>query len=136
MEKADFEKRLLDWKSGKTDTYENAMGYFAQFESWNDGEIAEEGIRLLNVMFDLDIEQYSPIHDVIMAVAAQSANGAFSAVAQMLGVEVDDLKKAVSYWYDHKEDPPSNTLSVYDIKGAAAQTSEEHQKLVQKIYGG
>jgi len=130
-----FEEKLKNWKNGNTDTYEAAMGHFAQFGSWNDGDIAEEGIRLFNLMFDAEIEQCSPMSDIFTAVAAQSANGAFAAVAKMLGVSFYDLKEAVAHWYDNKDDTPQGVLTIDDIRGAATLSHDDHKGLIRKIYG-
>lgn len=135
MEDKVFEEKLKNWKNGNTDTYEAAMGHFSQFGSWNDGEIAEEGVRLFNLMFEAEIEQYSPMSDIFTVVAAQSANGAFLAVAKMLGVSFYDLKEAAAHWYDNKDDTPQAVLTIDDIRGAAGMSHEDHKGLIRKIYG-
>jgi hypothetical protein len=84
--------------------------YFSSYGEWDWCDIYREGIRMLNHHFDMEIEDYSPIADVISGVAAQSKYGAYASVAAMLGIDADSLEMVASEWYEkqHELPPPIN----------------------------
>jgi hypothetical protein len=78
-----------------------AHGHFEEFEPWDWCAIADEGLRLWNLMFadGTPAEDGSAISAPIHGVAAAAANGAFAAVAAALGVSPHHLQVAVSDYY-------------------------------------
>ena len=135
MDKAQIVERLKDWKNDEEEIADNMLRYFEDFPSWNDVDIAAEGVMLLNVMFGMDIETDSPVYDTICGITAQGAEGAFAMIAKMLGVDINDLKEALFYWQFFPEDSPPCTLTLEDIRGCSL-SDENGGRLRRKIMNG
>lgn len=61
-------------------------------------EISNEGNRVLELITGDEVGEWSPADSVITGVAAASHHGAMAAVAAALGVDADDLERAVGPW--------------------------------------
>ena len=99
---------LAEWNTDDDrDVCDDLHVYFENaFARWDWRDIADEGTSLWGLMFNQELEKYSPADGVIAAVAAQSHHGAIAAVAAALGVEIDALDCAVSPWSENQDDPP------------------------------
>ena len=101
------EKDLAEWATNDRDTGNDLHVYFEDtFGRWDWLEVYEEGVRIGNLMFDEEVEIESPRADIMAAVAAQSAQGAFAFVAACLGVDADDLMFAAMECSQDDMTPP------------------------------
>lgn len=91
---------LTDWQVGDGDLHLHFEHDFAQ---WWWGDVAREGKRVYEETMNVAVEPESILDDILHAVAAQAASGAFSAVAAALGVEPKYLESALSDWYEEQE---------------------------------
>jgi hypothetical protein len=100
--------------------------HFTMFGRWNWCEIADEGRRVLNERFGGEVEQDSPTDIVLSAVAAQAWEGAFAAVAAMLGIEHVMALQLVAYaWYDHKDNLPP-PISIEELRRRVAEQAAHY----------
>ncbi|MFA5186965.1 MAG: hypothetical protein WC551_10835 [Patescibacteria group bacterium] len=100
------ESRLLDWENPNTETLCDAHFHMKDFGRWDWVDVSDEGVRIWNLMFDDNIESLSAADSVFSAIAAQSAEGAFNAVAAALGVDPEALKLVAACWYENQDDLP------------------------------
>lgn len=73
--------------------------HFEEFAARDWCSIADEGLRIWNLMFEEGIESESPKDAVFNAIAAKASSGAFESVAAALGVDARALEAAVEPWY-------------------------------------
>jgi hypothetical protein len=103
-----LEKNLLDWENEDRDIFDDLFTYFEkEFGRHDCWDIADEGRRLWNLMFDECIEQQSVKDGLFKAITAHAEDCAFANVADVLGVDVNDLQCAVEEWHtkDHLQFP-------------------------------
>jgi hypothetical protein len=75
----------------------------ANVRHWPD--VYREGIRVWNVMFQLEMEDESPQSGVLSAIAVQSANGVFESFGAALGVNPEILKHVLHKYYELDKRP-------------------------------
>ena len=78
--------------------------------------VADEGLRVHKLMFNEEVQQYSPLDALISAVAAQSAHGVYAALAAALGLEVKYLQFVLASWDElepHDPDPPAISIEEF-----------------------
>jgi hypothetical protein len=89
-ELTDTEKRIMQWadEANDSDTCNDIHVHFDElaekFDDWP--AVADEGVRLWNMMFKDDVEQFSAIDGVIAGVAGAAYDLAIRQVAKQLGV--------------------------------------------------
>lgn len=103
---ADSEKVLLDWESDDRDPGDDLHRHFEDYGRWDWCDISDEGRRVWNLMFNDEIEEWSPQDGVFSAIAAQASHGAFAAVAAALGVDMEALRHAAAEWYENQDNLP------------------------------
>jgi len=96
-----------------------------RLRDWPD--IANEALRLWRVMFDSDIEKFSPIDNLICAACAQVENGTIDAMASMMGVDKEGLHSALSYWIEGNGEPysPIKSTELSDLIERVKKDEEE-----------
>ena len=91
---------VKDWEENgdfyKYDDDELTEYFAANFEASPYTEIGDEGVRLFNVAFGQEIQDDSPMSDIIQAVAYHSFLSACNLVSQMLDVEEFIVFEALS----------------------------------------
>lgn len=100
------EDRLKSWDSESAVPLDDMTVHMNDFGRWSWYDIAEEGRRISNLMFDEDVESDSPADAVIHGVAVQAAKGVFAAVAAALGVSAQAFEMAMEPWYEDQDDHP------------------------------
>jgi hypothetical protein len=84
------EKAILKWDDPEdtSDTCDLIHKHFEEhggaFSDWT--EVANEGVRLYGLMFEEDVESWSPLDGVLSGVAASAYCLAIAKVAKQLGV--------------------------------------------------
>lgn len=101
------ERKLLEWKNEENDVGDDLHEHFQLFDRWNWVDIAEEGRRIQNLMFDENVEIDSPYHCLLKAIAAQAYEGAYMAMAKALGIDSSDLSQAANHWFDMQDSTQS-----------------------------
>ncbi len=87
---SETERRILKWDDPDdgSDTCDLIHKHFTEcsgkFETWSD--VADEGLRLWNMMFSDNIEEGSPTDGVLTGIAAAGYELAIAHVASQLGV--------------------------------------------------
>jgi hypothetical protein len=77
--------------------------HFKNHGRWYWRDVADEGLRVCNMMFAADAEKHSPLDSLITNIAAAAAEGVFAAIAAAVGVKSSELECAVSRWYDDQD---------------------------------
>lgn len=101
------ENNCLSHAGNDRDTCDDLHQYMGLWNRWNWTEVVREGRRLWNSMFKDSIEHKSPKDGLIAAVAAQSADGVFAAVAAMLDLEKNDVMDLIMPWYQDQDKRPA-----------------------------
>ncbi|MDH4216465.1 MAG: hypothetical protein OEV26_04425 [Gallionella sp.] len=102
-----MEQNLVEWKTNDRDIGDDLHRYFEdEFGRWDWCEIYEEGIRIGNLMFEENVEKFSPRAGLLAAVAAQAARGAVAQIAACLGVERQALEHAIAEWSEDQDSLP------------------------------
>lgn len=99
-------------ENGVGDEYLDDVGdalhvHFGDFGRWNWCEIANETMRIWNLMFKAGVEPDSPMDAVWTAAVAQAYDGGVAAVAAALGIDRHALREVVAPWYEHQDALPS-----------------------------
>lgn len=91
MTKAECERLLQSWETNDCDLEDVVHAYFDEcgVESWVDA--ADEGRKVWSLMFDTPVEEESPIHAVLLGVAAAASYSAFNAAERALGLPLNSL---------------------------------------------
>lgn len=100
------EEILRNWEKTDEDVGDTLHRHFGEFGRWEWLDVNAEGLRVWNLMFEEAAETFSPIDDLISAVAGQAASGAYAAMAAALGVRADALELAVAEWSEKQDCPP------------------------------
>jgi hypothetical protein len=93
-----LEFAILRWQeTAKTGTLgDDLHRYFSAWGGRSWVEVAAEGRRIYNLMFDDEkMDEYSPLDDLFHAVAAQAAAGAIAVVAEEFGIDAEELEDTV-----------------------------------------
>jgi len=91
-------------------------------------DIAEEGLRVLNVLTDDSYESDCLVDCIIGGVAAQAQTGAFNMVANMLGLDPEAFEYAVESWTeDSTAIDPKLRVTGIDVLMRAYQEGVEHK---------
>jgi hypothetical protein len=77
--------------------------HFKNHDRWYWRDVADEGVRVYNIMFNENAERHSPLDSLIANIAASAASGVFTAIAAAMGVKTSALECAVSRWYDGQD---------------------------------
>ncbi|OSM07674.1 hypothetical protein [Magnetofaba australis] len=94
------------WRE-RDDPLDDIIRHFTDdFARWDWCDVADEGRRICNLMFDLDIEKHSPFDGIFAGVAAQANHGAINAMAAALGVDGRVLYLALAHWSEEQDNPP------------------------------
>ncbi len=98
------ETLVLLWENQDSDLLSDSLVlHFKNHDRWLWRDVADEGLRVYNMMFEETAEMQSPLGSLIANVAASAADGVFSAIAAALGVKSSGLECAVSRWYDDQD---------------------------------
>ena len=98
------ETLVLLWENQDSDLLSDSLVlHFKNHDRWFWRDVAEEGLRVYNMMFEENAEKCSPLDSLITNVAASAADGVFAAIAAAMGVRSSDLECAVSRWYDDQD---------------------------------
>ena len=100
------EKALLRWEEGDSLIDHDLHVHFTEFGRWYWPEVSDEAVRVENLMFGSDIHEESPRADVYHAACAQASNGAMSAMAAALGLELEVVGLALAPWFENQDNPP------------------------------
>jgi len=100
------EQALLAWESEGRDPCDDLHHHFTEWGRWDWCEIADETLRVYNLMLEDEAENGSLVDGFFSAAAAQASHGAFAAVATALGVEARHLELALAEWYENQDAPP------------------------------
>ena len=116
------ERALRDWPNQEMDTQSLVHEHFESVGDWDWCEIVDEARRIFPLAFDVEVEPNSAIDLMLLGVAAQSAYGAFAAVAASIGVDARALKNAVAPWYENQRSlPPSVGIAGIEKEIAASE---------------
>jgi hypothetical protein len=123
-EMSDTEKRILQWadENNDSDTCNDIHVHFDElaekFDDWP--AVAHEGLRLWNIMFKDDVEQFSAIDGVIAGVAGAAYDLAIRQVAKQLGVS----RRALMCALEREGDGDSTAF--------VAECNRQQQRLIGK----
>jgi hypothetical protein len=82
------------------DIFEHINIQFDNANKWEWPDIGEVGRNVSNVMFDDETEDGSPQDFLYSAIALAASNGAYKAMAVMLGLDERLLESVNAYWYE------------------------------------
>ena len=125
------ERALRDWPNQEMDTQSLVHEHFESVGDWDWCEIVDEARRIFPLAFDVEVEPNSAIDLMLLGVAAQSADGAFAAVAAFLGVDARALKSAVAPWYENQRSLPP-PVGIAGIEKEIAASEEFLRSLAQR----
>jgi len=97
--KTKHERLILKWddQDDLSDTNDLIHQHFTDleptFEDW--GDVADEGLRLWNLMFEENVEPDSPAEGVLAGIAAAAYNLAIFQIAKQIGVSCGSLMIAL-----------------------------------------
>ena len=118
MDKNQLRETILAWETTAHDIGDALFRYLEKtgLREWT--EIAEEGRTLYEAMFDTEVEEFSPIDDVIFAVAAQASDGMCASMAAMLGWDARMLGLVLSHWNEADENGEykKETITLEELK--------------------
>lgn len=123
-EMSDTEKRILQWarENNDSDTCNDIHVHFNElaekFDEWP--AVAAEGLRLWNMMFEDDVEEFSAIDGVIAGVSAAAYDLAIRQVAKQLGVS----RRALMCALERKNDGDSTAF--------VAECNRQQQRISRK----
>ena len=119
-----MEQNLVEWETNDRDTGDDLHRYFDdEFVRWDWCEIYREGIRVGNLMFEENVEDYSPRADLLAAIAAAAADGVLAHIAACLGVGKEALQLAIAEWSEDQDNlPPS--ISAEKLLAMCAEQAE------------
>lgn len=129
----ELKNRMANWAD---DDYEEDLGdllhvYFeaTKMRDWVD--IANEARDLWKFLFKEEVEMYSPIDELLSAVAAQAAEGIYAAVASALDLNPKYLRYVIAPW---EEDIKGNDavpapITFTELKKRLKQEQKEWEEL-------
>lgn len=100
------DEELKAWETSETDINNDLHVHFAAWGRWDWCDIAEEGRRVGNVMFDECVEENSARDAVMSAAVAHADHMAYEAMAAALGVDAIDLRIVVADWSEKQDNLP------------------------------
>jgi len=122
------DKELRDWENRGL-WADDFHKHFAGFDRWDWIDVSRESIRVYNVMFDEEIEEFSPLEGIIEATAAQAQSGAFSMMAAAIGVNAQDLRSAIFEYSEDQDNlpPPISIEKLMDLVGVMKAEREKRE---------
>ena len=123
------EALVLHWENQDSELLFDALVlHFKNHDRWFWKEVADEGLRIYNVMSGQNAERYSALDALLANVAGSAASGVFAAIAAAMGVKSSDLECAVSQWYDCQDvaTPPIGLERLRQMLPNKAEPSWEH----------
>jgi hypothetical protein len=130
MERAMDDKELAGYVGSPSLWGDDMHNHFDKFGRWDWVDVKAEGSRVYGLMFDCDVEDDSPIDDLISAVAAQAHDGAMCAVAACLGVPARALTLAVAEWSENQDQLPPPVASM----DAFVELIRDNQKWLDDLH--
>ena len=137
---ASLKEEVKNWADEKADDTNNLMHrYFeaAQLRHWC--EIANEAQHVYELMFNQELEEYSPLDALISGVAAQSADGVWHAVAEAFGLEKEYVHLTLAHYEELSPDderiPPITVESFMAAYKKTKETWENDTYFEEKFRG-
>lgn len=124
----DADLKALNSESDITDDLNN---HFKAWGRWEWSEIADEALRVHNVMFDEAVESDSAFNAITTAAVAHAQCMAYEAMAAALGVNASHLRITIAEWseYQHNLPPPVSAERLMEMIGETKQELEDRQSM-------
>lgn len=102
--------------------------HFKNHDRWYWKDVAEEGLRIYDMLLGTGLERPPALNSLMGSVAASAAKGVFAAIAAAIGVQSSALECAVSRWYDGQDvaSPPIGLERLQQILPPCPEPSWEH----------
>ena len=104
-EQVKSDQELRDWETSEH-IGDDLHHHFSAWGRWDWCDISDEAARVYGLMFDVKIENDSPVDAIFSAAVAHANNMAYEAVAASLGVKAEDLRITVSVWSENQDKLP------------------------------
>lgn len=123
---------LRAWDNDETDINNALHLHFQNWGRWDWCDIADEALRIHNVMFGEAAEKNSAIAAITAAAAAHASNMAYEAMAAALGFDATALRIAVATWSENQDNlpPPVGAARLMEM---VVETNNEIESHAQRI---
>lgn len=129
MNKEQLLQEIRNWETTDKDLGDLVHRYFEKtgLRHWCD--VADEGRRVYSEVCAVDIEQFSPIDDVISGIAGQASEGMCISMAAALGWDAKVLRLVLSRWNeaDENREYEKKTVTLEELKALYDEEAREIQ---------
>jgi hypothetical protein len=127
LSKEQLLEEIKNWTSTDKDLEDVIHRYFRKTRLRHWCDVAEEGRAIYEQMFAVEMEEFSPIDDIICGVAAQSSDGMCLSMAAALGWNAGVLGLVLSAWNEPDENGEykKETVTLEELKALYEATLAE-----------